>query len=272
MVCYTCVKCNKTFDAKIAYDRHMNRKRSCVTVNCNITKEYKCEHCDRLFCNRYAMTRHQQNSCYNYKPPKVDETNINETNITVNVAGNIINGDVINNTVINNTNIVNNNNQDELLHIAPFGKEVYIDQISETKFRGIIYRGYSSVCQLIDQVHFNEEIPENHNICIKNLRTNYANTFDGETWELRDKEEVIDELISKKYELLEEMYDKLVKGPKKRINENRAIGFTKLKADYDKNEQTMKRLRDDVELQLYNRRHITMKTKKKYDEQQRLLK
>lgn len=282
---YKCDICDKVFTSKASYDRHKTRKTPCKLMK--DLNEYKCDNCNKVFNYKYSLTRHLVESCkIENKPPnniQQKQTNITnnkpafiqmpegikEQNIIVN--GNIINGDVVNNTFINNI-INNNDNKNLTFNIVPFGKEIGIDAISEAKYREIVYRGYSSICKMIDQIHFNEDIPENHNVCIKNLRTNYANTFDGETWELRDKEEVIDQLISTKYELLEEMYDKLTSGKKKRINETRAIGFVRLKEDYDNNEKTMKRLRDDVELQLYNRRHITLKTKKKHDEQLKLLK
>lgn len=280
---YKCEVCHKIFTMKISYERHKNRKNPCKPEKEMATNEYKCENCNKIFNYKYSLSRHQTESCklVNNQPKQTTISNnntksfiqmpegIKEQNIIVN--GNIINGDVVNNTFINNI-INNNDNKNLTFNIVPFGKEIGIDAISEAKYREIVYRGYSSICKLIDQIHFNEDIPENHNVCIKNLRTNYANTFDGETWELRDKEEVIDQLISTKYELLEEMYDKLTSGNKKRINENRAIGFVRLKEDYDNNEKTMKRLRNDVELQLYNRRHITLKTKKKHDEQLKLIK
>ena len=66
-----------------------------------------------------------------------------------------------------------------------------------------------SLQELIKQVHFNEKVPENHNVFISNLRDNNASIFNGTKWELRDRKQVVDELYTDNKTHLEEKFDEL---------------------------------------------------------------
>ena len=52
-----------------------------------------------------------------------------------------------------------------------------------------------SVPSLIKEVHFNPNVPENHNIYISNIKNKYAMVYDGTRWEIKDQDETIDKLI-----------------------------------------------------------------------------
>ncbi len=49
---YICNICNKQFNMKIVYDRHMNRKTPCIK------EQIKCKLCDRLFISLLSLQRH----------------------------------------------------------------------------------------------------------------------------------------------------------------------------------------------------------------------
>jgi len=63
MVCYKCEKCNKEFNQKSNYVKHLNRKTTCIKkldnehiINNLIT--YKCIKCNKEFNNKYLYDKH----------------------------------------------------------------------------------------------------------------------------------------------------------------------------------------------------------------------
>lgn len=44
---------------------------------------------------------------------------------------------------------------------------------------------------MVKELNFNKEHPENHNLCITNLRSNRAEVFDGNSFIVKDKMEVL---------------------------------------------------------------------------------
>jgi hypothetical protein len=53
-----------------------------------------------------------------------------------------------------------------------------------------------SVPQMIENVHFDPKVPENHNIYISNIKNKYAMVYDGKKWCSKPQEQVIDQLIN----------------------------------------------------------------------------
>jgi hypothetical protein len=55
---------------------------------------------------------------------------------------------------------------------------------------------------LVKQIHFNPEIPENHNIRILSKKQNLLETFRDGNWHPCDKNSTLDEMIKKGYKIL----------------------------------------------------------------------
>ena len=68
---------------------------------------------------------------------------------------------------------------------------------------------YKAVPKLIKHIHFNPEHPENHNIKITNKKFPHVSVYEGENngWQLKDKKEMITDIVDKSYNKLEEHYD-----------------------------------------------------------------
>ena len=60
---YICNKCNKLFNHKVVYERHIKRKYPCdnlknnIIINCKNNKYY-CSKCNKPFSNQYNLQRH----------------------------------------------------------------------------------------------------------------------------------------------------------------------------------------------------------------------
>ena len=125
--------------------------------------------------------------------------------------------------------------------INPFGQEntsyINSDYISSI----IEARPIECIPKLIKYIHFNEEVKENQNVKIPNRKQPYAKVFNGESWELCDKKETIDNLITKGYTIINNHYSG---------NNSNAISF---KEEYEQGTKTLTRkIQKDTEIMMLN--------------------
>ena len=129
------------------------------------------------------------------------DNTINNTNNTIkdNTINNT-NNTIKDNTINNNTNnIVINNYGDECL------KHITKDQLK--KF--IVDNPYKSIVNLLTAIHFNKEHPENRNIVIINKRDPYLYLYIDGNWYIRNKNEIITNIISKKSVILDSYFEEI---------------------------------------------------------------
>jgi alpha-glucosidase (family GH31 glycosyl hydrolase) len=136
-----CVKCKKPFSSKKGFQLHQQR--------CNGVNSKTCPICLKVFTSCQGKYNHLKNvKCF---PPLSAQTPISHT---------------INNITNNINNVSNCNNQN--IQINVFGNE---DLSYLTNDNGIIHRlrmygkeGIYGLPKIIDDVHFNQERPENQTI------------------------------------------------------------------------------------------------------------
>jgi uncharacterized C2H2 Zn-finger protein len=295
MVEYKCNACDKIYVNKYDFNRHMKRKNPCKlrlsdninidllssqvhtisTVQISNNNEHKCPNCLKTFSRKDALTRHLNEIC-KLKPTNGSEINKEhifmqllsqmskqmctlekKLNEIQNVGTNIDKQQNVDKQQINiDKQIVNNNNNVKLI---AFGKED-MSYITDNVCKQILSKGFNSVPKLIEQVHFNKDKPEYHNVYIPNFKNNFAMVFDGDDWGLRDRDTIIDQLNDEKteficgkfHELMEagELSESTIKKLKRFLNEK----------DEDPADTNLK---NDIKLILYNKRNMVVNTKKK---------
>jgi hypothetical protein len=287
MVLYKCNQCNKTFGKKSNYESHLNRKNPCSAIRQTSAKSLKksaknppksensknmgelddspsknfiCNYCKNSFTRSDSLLKHIKNRC----KIKKHEDNEKEELLTklidemkemreeikkLKTENN--NYKQINQTISTQNNIqINNNN----IKILSFGKED-ISHITDDIYKRILKKGMGSVPTLIEYIHFNKNKPENHNVYISNMRSNYAMIYDELNWKLKDQNEVL-EMLFGKIDILEEKYDELLKD----LSEPTIDLLKEIfegKNDYPIGSEIRKR----IKLLLYNKKNIPEKTK-----------
>ena len=106
-----------------------------------------------------------------------------------------------------------------------------------------------AINSIIRQIHFNPGRPENHNVKITNKKMPYISVFKNNSWEYDDKKKVIDQMISKSYCLMENVYDD--KQDSLEASTKRLYNTFQKKFDED-NKQLKKDLQRSTELQILN--------------------
>ena len=212
----------KINEEKMIYDTNSN---ICPHQNLhqNIYNEKKnqCNYCWKFFSRQDSLNRHLEHRCKIKKEQDnvkeqifkqlLEEMQIikkqneelkdkmNHMETITNINKKINNGTI-------NTNSHNNNNNTINIQLVAYGKENY-DKLTDKEYQIIINKGFKSVQEMVKSLHFNKNRPENHNIYISNIRDNYVMIFDGNKWELRNRQETIEELYITKKDILVDKFD-----------------------------------------------------------------
>jgi hypothetical protein len=253
MVVYECERCCKKWKHKNNYTRHINRKYKCdikddslsMNDDNNISQSTKYES---------LMKKMDEILEYNKKlEKKVDKFEKKADKLEKELAEIKKKPSVKINITIN---------------IMPFGKED-LSILSEDENIYILCKSYSCLYELIELVHFNKSRKKFHNIYIPTMkdRSNIM-IYDGKNWILQNKNEVLDQL---KTNMLDHIEDKLneYKDTERlpvRKQENVEDFLDKMK----KNDKYEKKVLKEIELLLYNKRNITLDTKKINNKSQKI--
>lgn len=138
-----------------------------------------------------------------------------------------------------------------------YGKED-LTYLTSDDIRSILNQGFQSIPKYIEYVHFNENAPQNKNICISNRRDSTVNVYNGKKWTLKDKAEFLNDIREKGIDFIEKI---LTIWMKKILNKiNRFIKRYRENDDDDDNNY-FKKVNKDIQLILYNNRDKITKAK-----------
>ena len=70
----------------------------------------------------------------------------------------------------------------------------------------LLQGAFTAIPKLIENIHFNPQHPENHNIKITNKKEPYVKIRKNDKWELQDKKETLETLVDDKYYILVDHY------------------------------------------------------------------
>jgi DNA-directed RNA polymerase subunit RPC12/RpoP len=236
MVEYKCTKCGKEFQKKWDYEQHCDRKYSCDKEDI-----IKCEKCGKSFSHSSSMYRHTK-GCDGKNIVNIEQQNIEQHNT------NVVEGDF---------------NVDGDVKVVKFGEE-NLSYISDDTFKKIIGRGFKSLEEFMNHVHFNKDHPENHNIYVASMKDGHVITYNGERWDVGLADQVLDDLIQQKSDILEEKYDEIV-DKLSPMESKKFNNFMNRKDD----EKVNLKLKRELRVQLYNNRHFAKGAKKLLEECER---
>ena len=158
---YKCIKCNKQFKFESELIRHNNRKIACNAPK----KEYKCNICKVNFKCPYDQNKHEK-------------TKKHKLNLEINGHNNntIIGDHNVNNSFNNiiqltlNVNSFKNTDTSYIRNaiIQEIGDFIYLETINKkyTPDTEKVKILFDSVIKMLESLHFNLEIEENHNLKI----------------------------------------------------------------------------------------------------------
>ena len=249
---YNCERCGKSFSQKSGLNRHQKKKRPCQSNH----NKYQCLHCGKLFKHYQSRWRHEKNCSQNKSDDLTDLIKLvkdqNNLHIKEKATWEKEKTDLKNciNKILNKlatpTNITNNTYN--IVQINNFGNE-NISYIQTNFLQRLLKTPNSAVPELLKQIHFHPDHPENRNIKITNHRERFAHVFRNQEWQLARKDEILDEMVESGFTLLdtcfEENENELSDGKKKRYQHFQE------KMDQEQS-KTRKRVTQDTEMMVLN--------------------
>jgi hypothetical protein len=125
-------------------------------------------------------------------------------------------------------------------------------------FKKIIHKGFKSVPYLVEQMHFNKDKPEYHNVYISNMRDNYVLVYDGNKWNLAERDTIINDMMDAKSYILSDKFDELMDG----LEEYTKVKFQRFLDESDTS-VVKDQIKSDIKLLLYNSKQIPENTKQR---------
>ena len=298
MTKYKCERCNKEFVYKNDYTRHVERKNPCKEIAQNSTisaqnstflkkdtndeNNIVCRYCRKEFSRLFTLNRHIDGYCKAKKANdckmeelmekliKLEEDNKKIHNLEERLGKNdkeieeLKKENAKYKKIINNTqNIkIDTLNNTVNINIAPYGQED-LSYITKKDYQKIFSRANMSVPAFVEQVHFNKNKPENHNVYISNMRADYGLMYDGEQWAIHNKEDLLDNMYEDKTIILldkfEHQYDSLDEQTKKM--------FERFVKRHEKDDDKLKTIvKKELQQILYNKRKMAIETKNSVQE------
>jgi hypothetical protein len=258
MVKYICDKCNKYFDHKSNWIKHQNRKNPCMINEIRYDiKPYSCNYCNKSFTRIDNLYRHEKERCLSRLEYNNNDNLHEQYNLLMNKMIEIQNDmkiTKINNTI--NSNNTNNVQQNINITINPYGKED-LSHITFDDYEKIFNKCNSCIPDFIELKHFNKNKPENSNIYISNMKSNHIFVYDGEQWNLKNKDEVIKDLYDNNCDYLIDKFEDL----KDKLDESTLRKFNKFINKYE-NDIMINNTTERIRYILYNKRHIPLELKK----------
>jgi hypothetical protein len=190
---HSCPRCKKEYVRKIDLEKHL--------YNCKgILESESCCYCNKVFYHRSSKSRHQQVCEYKEKqmtnPSFIhlqDSTGLSSSTFqNIQTQNNIQHQNIIGTQQI----IVNNFGNENINHLTP--------QFIERCIRNAISSGVSDMVQ---KIHFDPKVPENNNIRIESFRRQQLKIYQDNDWMVKDKTDVIDDMIERVCMVMREYYN-----------------------------------------------------------------
>ena len=103
---------------------------------------------------------------------------------------------------------------------------------------------------LIKEVHFNNKKPENKNIYISNIKSNYVMLYKDNKWQIVNRKEQIDDLYECNEIILEEWYQNY------KDKDNEMIKSFERYLKCKEQDEMLNNVKEEILLMLYNNRLI----------------
>ena len=184
---YSCEFCLGTFSRKNNLTKHLKICKKKQEVELNEEKKYA------EMKKAYEELKEQVEDMLIESSKAIS---LNKTNTT----------NTINTTNTTNTVLNNNSNNTTNININNYGFE-NVQYLKKNYLNGLIQGVFTAIPKLIKKIHFNDKHPENQNIKITNKKEPYIRIRQNNEWLLKNKKEILEDLIDCKYMILSQHCD-----------------------------------------------------------------
>jgi hypothetical protein len=241
---FICDRCGDGFKCKRNLIGHLSKQKDCIPLTNEaltrvelLTKimtkvinniNFPCKHCNKRFNTKSAMYKHSS-KCFIQKQPTDERVELSNNDMLVlkeqlkkEILHELQQGPQ---TIINNTT----NNITIQANVNNFGQEC-TQHLTNDFLSYCILNPRKGMSKLIENIHYNPDIPENHNIRCKSLKQNIFEKYIDSEWRVCDTSNTLDELIKKGYRILNTHYtDNILNDPSIFEDEHRMMVYEKFR-------------------------------------------
>jgi len=200
---HSCTICDKKYSSYQSLWNHNKKFHDKIEK----PPEYKCTYCNKSFDNRHKKCYHMKkcksisdisNNTVLCNVPIAKDTSIttiNNNNTITNSNNNINNG------TINKTIIINNYNNDNLEYISEkFKDKLFKALLDEEEYN-------FPIPKLLENIKFNPNHKENHNVKIKSDRSKVGFYYDENKWKAINKNDLLDDLCNYSLKIFKQYFE-----------------------------------------------------------------
>lgn len=267
-----CNSCNKIFNRAYNLKRHIEKKHmsKTITITNNIEKrldayEENMQHMSEQFKENMQTFSEQlnniNNNINNFRNSQNKQVDMQTKHIGMQNSTNngMINLDS-NNTAIDKfkmDNSVTNNNVTNNFNIVKFGAED-LSKLTKEEMQEIFCSGFTSSIVLTEKLHFNNRLPEYHNVMIHDLKSKYGKFYDGEKWVVQHKHELIDKLYDDKKECVEKLTQTLTYRSMRPCYKTNIKRFLDMNESEACNQDKVKEIKGKLSCSLFNNKQMVL--------------
>ncbi len=260
-----CEFCNKSYNRQGHLDKHILK---CVK-NPNSTNIIKCNMCEQKFKRLSDLQRHyciktSSKKCLfcnrEYNKNKFLESHMKVCKIYTNNTNNIINNTTNNNTTNNNTTNIGSVNNTYNITILPYNQRD-MSHISVEALKLIMKNPVTCMPKLLNAIHFNEDVPQNHNVYVSDISRNKMMVYEDSEWKILDAKEEIKHYEGFKYCLENDVFDKILT-----ISEPERTKVRNLYNNYEYTkdcEETTRKIENNMMKTMYNGKSVVLDTRRR---------
>ena len=241
----SCKLCLKHYKTKTTYDKHIKLNRCKIPDN-----RLDCKYCSKIFVNKYNKNRHEDICFRKQKPPLV---NIIQDQNEILLKENEMLKEQLKTVHITN-NIQNNNN---VYITCKFGEE-NMNHMTKKQLIYLFNRCFGSIPEFAKLTYFNKNVPENCNVYIPSIKDKYACFFNGVKWEMKRKDEIIDNIYETAEAFLIDKFDDLKEG----LGKDTLTKYTRWLNEHTQDERENV-AKEQIKLLLYNEKDMVIELRKK---------
>ena len=229
-------------------------------------KKYRCAGCKKKFTTNSNMRKHEKKCPKKHQLDELEDLDhqvalkererrlVKTQNKSQAIVGN-------NNTQINN-NTQNNNNNTQINNNVTVNILQYentdVSHLTDRDYQRAFNRAAMCVPQILEKVHFDPEQPQNHNVYISSMNNKYIKLHNGKRWNLRDREETLEDLFADAEYMLENKLEtwQEEEDPKSKRATKKFEIYLKVK----ETETLYNKIKQELKLLLFNNRILITET------------
>ena len=128
------------------------------------------------------------------------------------------------------------------------------DVLSDRDYQRAFNRASMCIPQILKKVHFDPEKPENHNVVISSMNNKYIKLHDGQKWNLRDREETVEDLFADAEDLLETKLESWQE--EENPKSEKATRKYQIYLEVKEKAELYKKIKQELKLLLFNNRNL----------------